>query len=483
MNKREKVMDRKTIRHALFVYPYQQELSALGVTATYPPLGLEIIAAVMEPYCIDMDIIDFRRDQGQISDYLKDETDLVCISINWSLEEPFIISLIRSLPDQIRTIVGGRYATEDPEKWLRQCPNIDILIRGDGEDILEKVMNNESLSEIKGISYRSYNRVTHNATYVNHTLREDLFPNRTRRRYTWSTGLERYQVYKTFDTIVTSRGCPFNCLFCSFSRNPWGVKRPWTPRSAESVVQEIEQTDAEFIAFVDDIFTHDMDRIDRICDLILKRGIKKHYSVSTRLEIARRPDVLAKMKKAGFIFLLLGIESAQDKTLKSMKKGFDTQKAAKYMKIIRRSGMILHGFFLVGALGETEEEMLEIAPFARKLGIDNIQTCILRNSPHSGLEELVYSYPGYHIAPDGTVYCDECSVKDLEGICNRIHKEFYTPGTITRLIWKAVHSKLITINSLLKIPGILIRKPWIQENNQGHFDGSGTVQTYMSNKN
>ena len=82
-------------------------------------------------------------------------------------------------------------------------------------------------------------------------------------------------------------------------------------------------------------FTHDMDRVDRICDLILARGIRKQYVVNARLEIARRPDVLRKMERAGFLMLLLGIESAHDKTLRSMRKGFDVAKIREFCGILR----------------------------------------------------------------------------------------------------------------------------------------------------
>lgn len=470
-------MKKQQFRHVLCVYPYQSELSALGVLTGYPPLGLELIAAVIEPFCQDLDIIDFRREKEGLNRFLKPETDLVCLSINWKLEEAFIAKVIASVPKEIQLWVGGRHATEDPEKWLGSFPNIDILVRGDGEDVVELLVEGVPLPEIRGLSFRNGENICHNDNHVNNAIREDLFPNRTKRRYQWTTGLESFGVHKTFDTIVTSRGCPFNCQFCSFNKNPWGTKRSWTPRSPESVVAEVEETEADFIAFVDDLFTHDMNRVERICDLLLEKGIRKNYSIAARLDIARRPDVLAKMRKAGFTLLLLGIESAQDKTLRSMKKGFSTQKAIESMAVIRRYGMILHGFFLIGAIGESEKEMLAIAPFAKKLGIDNIQTCILRNAPYSGLDELVRQSPGYHITPDGLVYSDHCSAEDLERICETIHKEFYSFKTVCRLIWKGFRTRMLTPRSIWQLPLTLLRQPWLTENREGYYDASGSPAT------
>ena len=127
-----------------------------------------------------------------------------------------------------------------------------------------------------------------------------------------------------------------------------------------------------------------MDRVAAICDLLVARGIRKRYGVNARVEIARRPDVLEKMERAGFSMLLLGIESAQDKTLRSMKKGFDTAKLRELFRVLGKSKMLLFGYFIVGNIGETEEEMLQIAPFARELGLDIIQLTMLRNERYSG---------------------------------------------------------------------------------------------------
>ena len=160
------------------------------------------------------------------------------------------------------------------------------------------------------------------------------------------------------DQVAGSRGCPFNCKFCNFSVNPWGVKRCWAPRTPESIVHEIEQIDADLIIFVDDVFTHQPDRVAEICDLLIAKRIRKHYIVNARLEIAKRPDVIRKMEQAGFIALLIGVESTQDATLKSMGKGFTIAQIRERFAVLRKSKMIINAYFIVGNIGETEEQML-----------------------------------------------------------------------------------------------------------------------------
>jgi hypothetical protein len=272
-----------------------------------------------------------------------------------------------------------------------------------------------------------------------------------------STGLK-------IDSIATSRGCPFNCTFCSFNRNPWGEKRRWTARSPESVVDELAEMEARIVGFTDDLFTHDMDRVDRICDLILSRGIQKKYIVNARLEIARRPDVLRKMERAGFFMLLLGVESAHDKTLRSMRKGFDVARIREYFKVLRHSRMILHGYFILGCVGESVDDMLGIAPFAHELGLDTLGLSGLRHSLHSGLDELVASSPGYHIASSGKVYSDHCSLDELRRVRRRIHLQFYTPAQIARITGKGLRAGAASF-----LPGILPYLPKIAVNLMMYF--------------
>lgn len=443
----------RSYRHVLCVYPYRVELGRRN--GFYPPLGLEIIASALRPHFRAIDVIDLRHETLNAVDFLRPDTDLVCFSVNWDREAGFVHEQIRSVPPGILTIVGGRHVTEDPEKWLSQCPNIDILVRGDGEEIVEEIAEGRPLGEIAGISYRLNGRLVHNPVRQYNTVRDDLYPDRDLRRYAYSIdqgGLKG----SPFDTVASSRGCPFQCAFCSFSRNPWGGKRAWSARSPESIVDEIEKIDTSVVGFVDDNFTHDMDRVAAICDLIVARGIRKRYVANARVEVARRPDVLRKMERAGFSMLLLGIESAQDKTLRTMRKGFTIRQLREHFRVLRRSRMILFGYFIIGNIGESEEEMLQIAPFARELGLDMIQLTKFRNERYSGLEELVASNPGYHIAPNGCVYSDRYSPKHLREVRHRIHRKFYRPWHVLQVLRKVFRSRILTPRVFVRLPGFFI---------------------------
>jgi radical SAM superfamily enzyme YgiQ (UPF0313 family) len=440
-------------RHVLCVYPYRCDLKNADF---FPPLGLECIAAVIEPHTQALDVVDMRKETGRTKDFLRHETDLVCFSVNWDSDAEFVREEILSIGSKILVIVGGRHATEDPESWLSQCPNVSVVVRGDGEEMMEDICQGLPLEEITGISFLRDGRIFHNSNREPGHVKDDLYPNRCRRRYDYTVSFGDFNTGLMIDTISSSRGCPFNCTFCSFSRNPWGGKRSWSARSAESVVGEIAQIDAPIIGFTDDLFTFKMDRVEQICDLILAQGIRKKFIINARLEIARYPHVLRKMEQAGFLLLLLGIESTCDKTLISMGKGFDTKQIREYLKVLRNSSMFLHGYFILGNIGESVEEILQISTFAHELGLDTLGLSALRVTPHSHLEELVAKSPGYHITPDGKVYSDHCSRKMIRQLHRRIIKEFYSLGQILRLIRKGIRN-----GALRLLPGLLLQLPKI----------------------
>jgi hypothetical protein len=188
--------------------------------------------------------------------------------------------------------------------------------------------------------------------------------------------------------------------------------------------------------FVDDVFTHEPDRVAEICDLLIARRIRKHYIVNARLEIAERPDVLRKMERAGFLALLIGVESTQDSTLKSMGKGFTVEHIRRRFEVLRKSKMIINAYFIVGNIGETEEQMLSTAPFARSIGVDLIHVSRLRTDPYSGVNELVEQTPGYHVDAQGFVYSDDYSARHIADLRKQIDGRFYSRLHVAGVVLK-----------------------------------------------
>ena len=445
-------------RHALCVFPYRHTRSSI---LSFPPLGLEYVAAALRPYAERIEVVNFWQEpEPSTQRFLRPETDVVCYSINWRSHLESIRADINALPAGVLTILGGRTATEDPRGWLDACPNVDAVVCGDGEVAITEIAAGRPFSEIAGLVYRGPDgQLLFNPPRANMPLDENLIPARDLRRHAYYMSSKGASTGIKVDMVAGSRGCPFHCRFCNFSINPWGVKRCWTARSPESIVRELEQMEADIVLFVDDVFTYQPDRVAEICDLLIARKVRKHYIVNARVEIAKRPDVLAKMEQAGFIALLVGVESTQDATLKAMGKGFTTEQLRQYFEVLRKSKILINAYFIVGNIGETEEQMLAIAPFARSLGIDLIHVSRLRNEPYSGLAELVAQTPGYHIDDAGFVYSDAYSAEHIANLRKRIDLKFHTPLQVAHVVLKLARllNWRVKARALVTIPIFLVR--------------------------
>lgn len=422
-------------RHVLCVYPYRRTQSSM---TSFPPLGLEYIAAALRPFAEHIELVNFRHQRVPgTAPCLRPDTDLVCYSINWRIDLDGIRDDINALPPGVTVILGGRTATENPRYWLEACPRVNAVVCGDGEQAIAEIAEGRAWSEVAGLTYRNHDQqIVHNAPRANRPLDEWLMPARDLRQQPYYLTSKGVSTGVTIDKVAGSRGCPFHCKFCSFAVNPWGVKRCWAPRSVASIVAEIEQIDADLVFFVDDVFTFQPDRVAELCELLIAKKIRKHYIVNARLEIAQRPDVIRKMEQAGFLAMLIGVESTQDATLKSMGKGFDIERVRQRFAVLRQSKMIINAYFIVGNIGETEQQMLSTSAFARSIGADLIHVSRLRHEPHSGLSELIERTPGYHIDAGGFVYSDACSSQRIASLRKQIDKSFHTPWHIAHVVLK-----------------------------------------------
>jgi len=436
-------------KNVLCLYPYKQELKTVGFL---PPIGLEYIASAIEHMVESIKVIDLRFEKQSLLSTIEKDTDLVLISHNWGVEEEFVKDVINSIPEKLTVIVGGRYATEHVEELFQNIPRIDAIVRGDGEEAAREIVLNGISPAIDGLSLKSNGEIVHNRNRKLEPVRGDFYPNRRLRRYKYMVSADEFTSDVEVDLMLGSRGCPYNCKFCDFKFNPLGEKRKWSVRTPESVVSEIKTIQADIIGFADDIFTADMDWVERVCDLIISQGIKKKYAINARLEVARRPDVLSKMYKAGFMAFLMGIESAHDKTLASMNKGFTTETVREYFEVLRQFNFIYHCYFIIGNIGESREEILDIVKFSHELGVDTIGLSILRATKYSPLKEMVRNYSNYHIEEDsGRVYSDMLSIDDLQQMRRDVNASFFTVPVIVRVLKKMIIHRLLTFGRVYKI--------------------------------
>ncbi|HRZ86223.1 MAG TPA: radical SAM protein [bacterium] len=416
------------------IYPYTKVLPYFGF---FPPIGIEYIAAALRELVDDVTVVDMRFEKDLRSAVAG--ADMFCVSVGWFYDIDEVAETIRSLPRGATVVVGGKYATENVKEMFERCPNIGVIVRGDGEETVQELVRTGSPDQVRGLSFRGADgEIRHNPNRSLPPVSDTLFPDRSRRRYRYEISYRKTSTGLGFDAVMSSRGCPYNCKFCSFNFDPMGQKRVWSARSPESVVAELKGTDAGVIMFIDENFFADVKRAEAICDLIIREKIDRIFVGQARVSIGFHPELVRKMHAAGFRLILMGLESAHDKTLKQLQKGFTTAEVRKAFEVLRRSNMVIHGYFIVGNIGETKEEMYRIASFAKEIGVDTIALSKLRFEKYSALEELLANNKDYFVDVRGDIVSRQYSSSDIKRFRREIKREFFDAKQFAALIVKAV---------------------------------------------
>ncbi|MHC4581022.1 MAG: B12-binding domain-containing radical SAM protein [Planctomycetota bacterium] len=422
----------------------------------FPPTGLEYIAASMRDVVEKVTLLDLRherayRDLTRLSKLITDSIDLLCISIQWHARFKQVCDLIAQLPHEVCTVVGGYMATQEVEYIFDRCPNVDMIVRGEGEEIIRTIAGGVPREEILGLSYRQNRRVVHNDIHSLPDIAHIPFPDRSLRRCDYRAVVYGVRVSgHTFDAVLSTRGCPFKCKFCTFSLNPLGQKRSYTERPVESVIEELKTVKAGIVLFSDDNFFTNPRRSEELCDSIIESNIKKTFIVQTRIDVAKHPRTLEKAEKAGIKVFLVGIESPHDRILEQLQKGITQQQVRDAFAVLTQFDFYLHGYFIYGNIGETEEEMLYIPKFAKELRLDSISFQKLRIEKYSPLREAVEAAPGYYYDRiGGPVYSDRYGRRELRDIRNRIRSQFYDLPQLLQIAKKASRIGLISWRDLM----------------------------------
>ncbi|MHC4599833.1 MAG: B12-binding domain-containing radical SAM protein [Planctomycetota bacterium] len=442
-------------KHAVCLFPYHRHLSGINF---FPPTGLEYIAGAMQGYVGKVSLIDLSKDRkvrtvaGLVDFIRKEGVDLVCASLNWDYNADKGVEILKSLPEEIPLVVGGQTATKDVEELLGGLPNILAVVRGEGEETIREIAEGKPLDSILGLSFRKNGEMVHNANRPLPPAAALPNPDRSLRRCRYRVDtLDIPMLRGDFDAILASRGCPFHCKFCTFSMNPLGQKRKYSSRPVESVLEELETVEAEYVIFSDDYFFVEPARTKKLCQEIARRGLQRHFIVNARLDVAKKPDMLEAARAAGVKVLLIGIESATDRILDQLNKGITTEQIRKYMPVLRSFGFFNHGYFIYGNLGETEAEMMNIPRFAREIGLDSITLSKLRAEKFSPIHDDVANTEGAWVGSTGFVYQKGMERKDLKRIGKAMQKAFYTPGQMNRIVRKALDLELLQPVDILRL--------------------------------
>jgi len=411
-----------------------------------PPMGLALIAAVLEREGYQVTIVDANVLRLQPKEIVPRVTGvnvvgLTAMTPTISAALSIAHHLKRANPD-LTIILGGTHATLLPEEVLAAAPEINVIVRGEGErtiiELLRALEGKQRLDNISNISYRwdgDVIRTPAGSTNVNLDslpfLAYHLLP-----RHGYRPHPPHGRAFP-FAAMITSRGCPYRCSFCS--KSVFGNR--FRGQSPERVVDEVAYLRKKFgikeITFYDDVFTLNKERAYAIADEIIRRGLKICWTCETRVNLVDK-ELLRHIKQAGCYSIAYGIESASQEILNTLDKDITLEQAEEAVRISHEVGLQTIGYFMISSPGETPDTIRKTIQFAKKLKLDFAQFAVTTPFPGTKLyklyldgrkdenipwESFVYAGTGCQITP--VFESSLLSRNDLQYWTRQAYKEFY----------------------------------------------------------
>jgi anaerobic magnesium-protoporphyrin IX monomethyl ester cyclase len=297
----------------------------------------------------------------------------------------------------ILTVTGGQHFTATAKESLETYPEIDMIVRGEGEQTLTELVKHliakKSILEIQGLSFRKSDQIIHNSPrplienlddlpFPGYHLVKDLMS-----KYHFSAMAADNSPYAL---VEGSRGCSHECTFCSQWKH-W--QACWRVKSSERIADEIkycnETFGSKFIWLTDDNFGAG-NRPKEIAEAILKRELSRDVAwfVQARCDdIIRNKEILPKLKESGLSWVLLGVENSNPSTLDAFKKGITPQDAKTAVKLLKNNGIFAHAMMIIGQRKDTLESIWRLKEFANELDPDFIMFGILTPFPGTEIYE------------------------------------------------------------------------------------------------
>lgn len=366
-----------------FIQPRLSEGALDMCSNAWPPLGILYCATVLANDGFEVSVLDQAAKSfstTQAVDWVKKEDpDILGFSVlSSSLKEARkIAERAKKENPNICVVLGNYHPTFNAERILKKYPDVDFIVRGEGEytslELARCLKKGESLKKVAGITYGDNDGkiVATPERPLTKNVDSLPFPNRRLTDYEYASRIFGIKTAtKKFTSLLSSRGCPFHCTFCACRKFARGV---WRPRSVENIVEELEflysEGFREFL-FVDDNFTLNPRRVVKFCKMLKKKKLKIEWFCDSRVDNCGF-DTFREMVKAGCRTLYFGMESANQRILDYYKKRITPEQSKIAARNARKAGMdIIVGSFIVGAPDETRKEIQNTLQFAQKIDID-----------------------------------------------------------------------------------------------------------------
>jgi anaerobic magnesium-protoporphyrin IX monomethyl ester cyclase len=484
----------------LLINPPQTFFSGSDLPSGNLPLGILYIAAVLEKAGYEVEVLDafqtdlpFRKigyvtEVGIPYDRIGDEIrrgkpDIVGIANPFTCQVEHSIKvadIVKEIDPSVLTIVGGPHISVMPTDFLEKAKNVDIAVIGEGEyamhDIAKFFEGKKKITDIQGIAHRKDGKVVLNAPRP--FLKDlDELPYPAYHLVDMEQYLNPKKVeYRSFQdralSMITSRGCPFNCSFCSVHLHMGNMFRA---HSVDYVVDHLELVVDKYrvktIYFEDDNLTLDLKRFESICDKIIERDLRFSWETPNGVRAdCLNLNLLKKMKKSGCQSVFVGVESGDQYVLDNIiDKSLKLVDVVKFAKNCKKIGLKTGAFYIIGFPGEKKENMKNTVDFA----------LMLKRKYDVGMH-LLFATPSY-----GTRLYKECKEKGYirEKLTPRafaevrqnwglplIETEDFTAMEIKEIAMKAMRDyKRQTIINYIKNPKKTLKTALNQPNLVGKF--------------
>ncbi|MFH1821695.1 MAG: radical SAM protein [Methanobacteriota archaeon] len=389
----------------LFVEPPKQMWFVMGEYLP-PPLGILQLAAYLESKDkkVEIEVLDCQAKRLDWKDLEKRiesfKPDIVAPSSLATCNTYTVVrtlELAKKVDTDIMTVVGGQHFTALDVESLKAYPEIDVVVRGEGEQTFAELGKakgkKSSLSKIKGISYRHGKKIVRNPDRPLIKDLDDLpfpgyhFVEDDIKKYHFAMMLGKEAGYAL---IEGSRGCPHRCTFCSQQKHWRGT---WRVKSPKRIADEMEfchrKYGIKFLWLTDDNFSFDK-HTSELCDEIIGRGIgdEINWFMQVRVDdIIKHQDMLPKLQKAGLRWALVGVESHSSSTLDTFRKKISPEDAKTAMKLLKRNGIFAQATMIIGERKDTAESISRLREFTNDMDPDLAIYMVLTPFPGAELYE------------------------------------------------------------------------------------------------
>lgn len=358
----------KTIKTLFIGLPSIEKYSNIS-----PPIGLCYLSSMLKHNGYSAKIIDassfsMRKIKKVLEEENPDLLGIQCLTIERG-QAYKVAKIAKKVLPKVKIVFGGQHASNFPDQMFKLA-HVDFVVMGEGEyttlELVKALSTNKKYEKINGLAYK----ISKKKAIINppRELIQDLdvlpFPD-------YSTIDPKNYVMGNFEDfsvpILTSRGCPYNCAFCS-STQFW--HRKYRARSAENVLKEIDylvkERGLKNISFYDDNFIIDKRRLIEICKGLVERKYDLKFGIASSVKILD-DERLEWLKKAGCIEVGFGVESGSPIILKNISKFQTPEDIKRAFKLVRKHGMIPGGSLIVGCPGETKETIKETAEMMNEI--------------------------------------------------------------------------------------------------------------------